>query len=55
MGMLFPTNISSGVAFNNSAGAALIAIDRIYQENLLPNGSTIEYETLYKKDSRAII
>uniref|UniRef100_A0A914DRA4 Guanylate cyclase n=1 Tax=Acrobeloides nanus TaxID=290746 RepID=A0A914DRA4_9BILA len=42
MGMLFPTNISSGVAFNNSAGAALIAIDRIYQENLLPNGSTIE-------------
>uniref|UniRef100_A0A914EKE4 Receptor ligand binding region domain-containing protein n=1 Tax=Acrobeloides nanus TaxID=290746 RepID=A0A914EKE4_9BILA len=39
--MLFPTNISSGVAFNNSAGAALIAIDRIYQENLLPDAQNL--------------
>uniref|UniRef100_A0A914CB24 Receptor ligand binding region domain-containing protein n=1 Tax=Acrobeloides nanus TaxID=290746 RepID=A0A914CB24_9BILA len=48
VGVLFPTDERSLTAYSNSAGALTIALDRIYKEKLLPEGSNftflIEYD-----------
>uniref|UniRef100_A0A914DKH9 Receptor ligand binding region domain-containing protein n=1 Tax=Acrobeloides nanus TaxID=290746 RepID=A0A914DKH9_9BILA len=48
VGALFPTDERTLTAYSNSAGALTIALDRIYKEKLLPDGSNftflIEYD-----------
>lgn len=37
--MLIPSNISDIVGFDNTASAFTIALDRVYKERLLPQGT----------------
>ncbi|KAE9548179.1 hypothetical protein FO519_008608 [Halicephalobus sp. NKZ332] len=49
VGLMFPRNESSGSAFQNSASAVAIAVDRIYKERLLPPGSNISFVWRYEE------
>ncbi|KAH7730270.1 Protein GCY-4 [Aphelenchoides avenae] len=43
IGMLFPRNRSTPYSFGNTASAAVIALDRIYRERLLPDGTNVSF------------
>ena len=41
IGMMFPTNVSTLMAYENTAGAVTVALDRILAEGLWPAGTNV--------------
>uniref|UniRef100_A0AC34Q8K7 Guanylate cyclase n=1 Tax=Panagrolaimus sp. JU765 TaxID=591449 RepID=A0AC34Q8K7_9BILA len=49
VGMMFPKNESNVCAYQNSAAAVTIAVDRIFKDKLLPPGSNISFVWRYEE------
>ena len=41
IGMMFPTNTSTLMAYANTAGAATVALDKIFSDRLWPTGTNV--------------
>lgn len=50
---MFPIDETTGLAFSNSAGAITIALDRIYKERILPDGTNFTFVWRFGQCNRA--
>lgn len=50
---MFPIDETTGLAFSNSAGAVTIALDRIYQEKILPENTNFTFVWRFGQCNRA--